>query len=93
MALRTRFWRSSWWRDALHDDDAMAQAEGLAAGTGLLTGELVRTTPATASACPLCVGVGDVVAIDLIAESVSHRCRSCGHRWIEAQLPARLAGA
>ena len=46
MAERTRFWRSNRWRDALRPDTDMAQAEGLAAGTGLLTGTVAKTAGA-----------------------------------------------
>lgn len=73
------------WRDALRPDVDLAAAEGLAAGTGLLTGEVARTAthvqPATLH-CPVCHGDSEVLVVDLVAHSTTLRCQSCGRRWI-----------
>ena len=84
MASRTPFWRSARWRDVMHPDSSIATVEGLAAGTGLLTGSIARNARVEAH-CPSCAGGGEVVVIDLVAHAVSLRCRSCGHRWEMAQ--------
>ena len=86
MAERARFWRSNRWRDALRPDSDLAQAEGLAAGTGLLTGTVARTAGGSKVAvadptCPSCSGHGEIVVVDLIVHATTHRCQSCGRRW------------
>ncbi|WP_426571598.1 hypothetical protein [Aquihabitans sp. McL0605] len=67
----------------------MAQAEGLAAGTGLLTGEVVRSAGSRAAAvvnpeCPTCDGVSEIVVVDLVVHSTTLRCQACGRRWTVA---------
>jgi hypothetical protein len=91
MAQRTRFWRSPRWRDVMHPDGDLAQVEGLAAGTGLLTGDVARHRAAVPAVCPSCDGTGEVVVIDLVAHAVSRRCRLCGHRWTVEEPPAAQA--
>ena len=81
---RTPFWRSSWWRGVLHPENRLASVEGLAAGTGLLTGSVARSTTVVAH-CPACAAGGEVVVIDLVDHAVSLRCPSCGHRWMMDQ--------
>ena len=86
MAERTRFWRSNRWLDALRPDTDMAQAEGLAAGTGLLTGTVAKTAgsrkvPEPNPMCPTCSGSSEIVVVDLIVHMTTLRCRSCGRRW------------
>jgi len=85
MGERSRFWKTSRWRDALRPDADLAQAEGLAAGTGLLTGTVVRTTATlgttTDLSCPQCGGEGDILVVDLIEPSTTLRCRACLRRW------------
>jgi hypothetical protein len=86
MTDRARFWRSSRWRDALRPDVDLAQAEGLAAGTGLLTGEVARSVQVRRGTelrpdCPACDGPGEIVVVDLVAAQTTLRCRSCGRRW------------
>ncbi|MCU1496108.1 MAG: hypothetical protein JWM47_61 [Acidimicrobiales bacterium] len=88
MARPPRFWQSATWRKALHVDSDLAEIEGLAAGTGLLTGDLARSARAEAVDCPTCGGIADAVVIDLVARAVTHRCRACGHRWTMDE-PAR----
>lgn len=85
MSERARFWRSSRWRDALRPDSDLALAEGLAAGTGLLTGELARTAGSTKTdtvvRCASCTVPAEVVVVDLIEEATTYRCPSCRRRW------------
>jgi hypothetical protein len=81
MSRRTRFWQSPRWRRVLQVDGGLAEAEGLAAGTGLLTGDLVRSASPSPSPCPECRGQGDVVVIDLVSSVTSRCCQACSHRW------------
>lgn len=81
MSVHRRFWHTSPWRKALLPDRGMAEAEGLAAGTGLLTGEVARASDAPTVACPVCHHAAEVVVIDLVAQQTSRSCPSCGHRW------------
>jgi hypothetical protein len=86
MTERGRFWRSNRWREALRPDSDLAQAEGLAAGTGLLTGTVVRSAGqhkvlAPNPACPSCHGSSEIVVVDLIVQATTLRCQSCGRRW------------
>lgn len=86
MAERARFWRSNRWRDALRPDADLAQAEGLAAGTGLLTGTVAKAATSHKVAvleagCPTCGGDGEIVVVDLVATSTTMRCLSCARRW------------
>lgn len=66
-----------------------AQDEGLAAGTGLLTGESARERAGTGAACPVCAHEAEAVAIDLVRFRVAWHCEHCGHEWTEAQVPPR----
>ena len=64
----------------------MAQAEGLAAGTGLLTGTVAKTAGARTAAtsaptCPSCQREGEIMVVDLVAQATTLRCVSCGRRW------------
>ncbi len=86
MTERIRFWRSSRWRDALRPDSDLAQAEGLAAGTGLLTGTVAksvggRSVASANPSCPACSGQSEIVVVDLIVHVTTLRCQSCGRRW------------
>lgn len=85
MADRGRFWRSPRFRDVLRPDSDLAEAEGLAAGTGLLTGTVARTAGAqrvaSDEACPTCGGVSEIVVVDLIVGATTLRCQSCARRW------------
>lgn len=69
----------------MRPDSDLAQAEGLAAGTGLLTGTVAKTAGAkvavTVNRCPACGGKSEVVVVDLVAEATTLRCQSCGRRW------------
>ncbi|HWJ60520.1 MAG TPA: hypothetical protein VNS19_01005 [Acidimicrobiales bacterium] len=86
MAVRARFWRSNRWRDALRPDSDLAEAEGLAAGTGLLTGTVAKSAGTAKVAvanpmCPTCSGPSEIVVVDLVVHSTTLRCQSCGRRW------------
>ncbi len=85
MSARGRFWRSSRFRDVLRPDSDLAEAEGLAAGTGLLTGTVARTAGAqrvaTGTECPACGGESEIVVVDLIVGATTLRCQSCTRRW------------
>jgi predicted Zn finger-like uncharacterized protein len=86
-----RFWQTSKWRDVFSVDFADAEAEGLAAGTGLLTGDLADSSDVRNAACPRCQASHrvEVDSVDLIAASVSRRCGSCGYAWTVAETVAR----
>ena len=86
MGERERFWRSNRWRQALRPDVDLAQAEGLAAGTGLLTGTVAKTAPSagvprSATRCEVCGGRSEIVVVDLVAHDSTLRCIECNHRW------------
>ena len=85
MADRGRFWRSARLREVLRPDSDLAEAEGLAAGTGLLTGTVARTAGAQKVAretsCPSCGGDSEIVVVDLIVGATTLRCQSCTRRW------------
>ncbi|MCB0976524.1 MAG: hypothetical protein KDB02_03610 [Acidimicrobiales bacterium] len=87
-----RFWRSAKWRKVLQIDSDLAEAEGLAAGTGLLTGSLVERADLPDETCPRCDGPGVVVSIDLLDGEVVRRCRSCAHAWAQRH-PDRFRSA
>jgi len=82
LSWRLRRWRNAW------RPDAEAEAEGLAAGTGLLTGEVARGSRPDADGrlCPACDGVCEVVVVDLMAGSTTRKCRSCARRWTTEDL-------
>lgn len=73
------------WRRALEVDSDLAELEGLAAGTGLLTGQLARSVETAAETCPVCGGTAEPVVIDLVARRVDRRCLSCDHRWARVE--------
>ena len=92
MAGRARSILPKRWRDALRPDADLALAEGLAAGTGLLTGTIARSRVAPSVAtdpCPQCEATDpELLVVDLVGERTTLRCRSCGHRWETDVLPA-----
>lgn len=75
------FWRSVKWRKALQVDVDHAEVEGRAAGTGLITGDLVQSEHIAAERCPRCSGIGEPMVVDLVASTVKRRCKRCGHNW------------
>lgn len=88
------FWRSPLWRKVLRVDSDHAEAEGLAAGTGLITGGLAEGSAASTLPCPRCGKVGEVVAIDLVAQLTHRRCWSCAHSWVTSEIvPSRATKA
>lgn len=76
-----QFWRSPMWQKLLRVDSDHAEAEGLAAGTGLLTGDLTWSTVTSAEPCPRCRKPGEAVAVDLLTKMTHRRCPSCAHAW------------
>lgn len=87
-----RFWRSERWRKAFQVDSDLAEAEGLAAGTGLLTGALAEEIDVPHGSCPRCGADGEVVSIDLLDAEVVRRCRTCAFAWTERH-PDRIRPA
>lgn len=75
------FWRSVKWRKALQVDGDLAEVEGRAAGTGLITGDLVQKADIAAERCPRCRGIGEPTVVDLVSNTVQRRCKRCGHSW------------
>ena len=76
--------RSRRWIDALRPDTDLAAAEGMAAGLGLLTGQVARSTTRTAvpvEDCPGCGGPCAIVVLDLVGRSTTRKCVSCARRW------------
>lgn len=91
---RLDFWRSPRWRKILRVDSDHAEAEGLAAGTGLITGGLTAGAAASMLPCPRCGELGEVVAIDLVAQMTHRRCQSCAHTWVISEAaPTRAVKA
>lgn len=82
--MRAKFSLPPQWRKALQPDAHMAEAEGLAAGLGLLTGDLVDRSELGDAPCPDCRGRSEAVVIDLVTDLVTRRCQVCGHRWEDA---------
>ena len=63
-----------------------ARDEGLAAGTGLITGDLTDRFKGVAGPgrvpCPSCGHPATVTdVIDLVERRTRHRCELCRHRW------------
>lgn len=81
MARDLPFWRTVKWRKALQVDVDHAEIEGRAAGTGLITGDLVQRAAAAPERCPRCRGIGEPTVVDLVASTVQRRCKRCGHSW------------
>jgi hypothetical protein len=76
----------------MRPDSDLAEAEGLAAGTGLLTGTVARSTVSTRSApCPACHGPSEVVVVDLVLTATTMRCVDCGRRWTVQDVPHSLS--
>ena len=66
-----------------------ASDEGLAAGTGLLTGPAARERAPEDRPCPHCRGAAQVETIDLVRFQVNWHCHLCGHDWVEHRVPER----
>ena len=62
--------------------------EGLAAGTGLLTGSTAEgRAPQAVPTCPHGDGTGHVVVIDLISQAITWRCGTCATEWQTVDVP------
>jgi hypothetical protein len=61
-------------------------AEGLAAGTGLLTGRAAEGRAGEAPSCPGCGEPGHIDVIDLVARETRYAC-GCGRRWVRTDIP------
>ena len=72
-------------RAAVFPPGDLAQVEGLAAGTGLLTGDVAerraRTAGLPTAPCPQCGQEGDVSVLDLVDHRLVRICTACHHRW------------
>jgi hypothetical protein len=68
-----------------HIDDG-ARFEGLAAGTGLLTGDAARRAVPTPvqRACARCQAPAEIELLDLVDQRTSWHCESCGYKWEES---------
>jgi len=63
-----------------------AREEGLAAGTGLITGQLADTfrggSGSAERVCPSCGHLATFTdVIDLVEDRTHHHCEVCRHRW------------
>lgn len=58
-----------------------AREEGLAAGTGLLTGRVVERSVPDVVACPTCAAAAVVEVVDLVDKLARFTCTRCAHRW------------
>jgi hypothetical protein len=58
-----------------------ARDEGLAAGTGLLTGSVAEQVVTEVAACPQCQRPAVVDVLDLVDKRAVYVCTACAHRW------------
>ena len=58
-----------------------ARDEGLAAGTGLLTGSVAGQVVTEVATCPQCQKPAVVDVLDLIDKWAGYVCTACAHRW------------
>jgi hypothetical protein len=58
-----------------------AREEGLAAGTGLLTGSVAEKVVTEVAACPQCRRPAVVDLLDLVDRQARYVCTACAHRW------------
>ena len=63
-----------------------AREEGLAAGTGLLTGRVAEQAVPDVAACPVCGKPAVVDVLDLVDRQARYVCTACAHRWTERNL-------
>jgi uncharacterized protein YbaR (Trm112 family) len=64
-----------------------AREEGLAAGTGLLTGRVAEKVVTEVTACPQCRKPAVVDVLDLVDRQASYVCTACAHRWTVRDVP------
>jgi hypothetical protein len=75
-----------WLRPRTNDH---ARTEGMAAGTGLLTGSVADAYAATASNCPRCRSKAVAIhVVDLVERRTDLCCQRCGHYWSADGVPA-----
>jgi predicted RNA-binding Zn-ribbon protein involved in translation (DUF1610 family) len=58
-----------------------ARDEGLAAGTGLLTGSVAEKVATEVVACPQCGKPAVVDVLDLVDREARYVCTACAYRW------------
>ena len=58
-----------------------ARDEGLAVGTGLLTGRVAEQVVTEVAACPQCRKPAVVDVLDLVEKRAGYVCTACAHRW------------
>jgi len=58
-----------------------ARDEGLAAGTGLLTGRVAEQVVTEVAECPQCRKPAVVDVLDLVDKQARYVCTACAHRW------------
>lgn len=72
-------------RDLLRPLDA--REEGLAAGTGVLTGKVAERAVTDVQECPMCRRDAAVVdALDLVEKVAHHVCTACNYRWSDRRV-------
>ena len=74
-----------WLRPRTSDN---ARDEGMAAGTGLLTGRVADAYAADASSCPRCRSSAVVIhVVDLVERRTDLCCQRCLHYWAVDGVP------
>jgi hypothetical protein len=63
-----------------------ARDEGLAAGTGLLTGSVAERVVTEVAACSQCRKPAVVDVLDLVDKQARYVCTACAHRWTVSDL-------
>ena len=58
-----------------------AREEGLAAGTGILTGRVAERVPTPVAVCGHCEHPAVVDVLDLVEKKAGYVCTHCAHRW------------
>ena len=70
-----------------------ARTEGMAAGTGLLTGSVTDAYTADTSSCPQCRARAVVIhVVDLVERKTDLCCQRCRHYWSVQGVPAEVPG-
>jgi hypothetical protein len=66
-----------------------ARTEGMAAGTGLLTGSVADLYAETGTSCPRCRSASVAYhVVDLVERRTELSCRRCAHYWSMDGVPA-----
>jgi hypothetical protein len=66
-----------------------ARDEGMAAGTGLLTGSVAEKALHDVASCPYCSRPAVVDVLDLVDRQARYVCTACAHRWMVRHLSDR----